>query len=318
MIIQEIDFGPVLGASGVRGFFDEGYWFHKLMKPFGCNFEGCTFVAKTITLDPRVGNMPLKRDGMTPRELRPKCVVVKFRKGVVLNAVGLSGPGAQTFFRGHNRWQYQSKPFMLSFMSVAPIRESRMGELSAFVSLLDNCRSCFFAPFALQINFSCPNVGLDPKHLVEEIRYSLDLTKPLVGIPIIPKYSVDTPPEVVVLVDKHEQCHGHCISNTLPWRKIPEDLKMELFGTLESPLAEFGGGGLSGWPLLNQVCDWVAKAKDLGVKKPINAGGGILHPDDVNLLKDAGADSVFIGSVAILRPWRVQSIIKRAHQVFGS
>ena len=42
------DFGPVWGASGVQGFFGEGYWFHRWVP--GLSFDGCTFVAKTTTL----------------------------------------------------------------------------------------------------------------------------------------------------------------------------------------------------------------------------------------------------------------------------
>jgi len=58
--MRGIDFGPVWGASGVLGFFGEGYWYHRYWKPFGLNFSGVTFVAKTTTLKERSGNMPLK------------------------------------------------------------------------------------------------------------------------------------------------------------------------------------------------------------------------------------------------------------------
>jgi imidazole glycerol phosphate synthase subunit HisF len=60
------------------------------------------------------------------------------------------------------------------------------------------------------------------------------------------------------------------------------------------------------------VADWVAAARATGICKPINAGGGILSARDALTLLDAGADSVFIGSAAILRPWRVAGIIRRA------
>ena len=84
-----------------------------------------------------------------------------------------------------------------------------------------------------------------------------------------------------------------------------------------SPLAEFGGGGLSGKPLLPIVAEWVASAKKAGITKPIIAGGGILSPNDVNVLKDAGASSVSVSSAAILRGWRVNKIIRRANQIFS-
>ena len=110
MRLREINFGPVLDGSGVEGFFGEGYWFHKFLRPLGLNFNGCAFVAKTATLKPRKGNMPLKDDGITPKELKPKCVKVKLFKGVALNAVGLSGPGAIALFED-GRWQKRTRPF---------------------------------------------------------------------------------------------------------------------------------------------------------------------------------------------------------------
>ncbi|QQR79249.1 MAG: hypothetical protein IPJ68_03380 [Candidatus Moraniibacteriota bacterium] len=77
-------------------------------------------------------------------------------------------------------------------------------------------------------------------------------------------------------------------------------------------------GGLSGRPLLPLVEDWVRRARRAGFEDHINAGGGILHPKDVNRLRKAGADSVSIGSVATLRPWRLRAIIDRAYDLFGS
>ena len=114
MILRGIDFGCVHGASGVQGFFGEGYWFHKV-PIIGPNFNGMTFVAKTTTLNAREGNMPLKSD-YTPRDMFPKCVVVKPLSGVVLNAVGLSGPGAKALL-DTGLWQRRSKkPFFISFI----------------------------------------------------------------------------------------------------------------------------------------------------------------------------------------------------------
>ena len=45
MKLKGIPFGNVFGASGVQGFFGEGYWFHPYLKPFGLDFGDATFVA---------------------------------------------------------------------------------------------------------------------------------------------------------------------------------------------------------------------------------------------------------------------------------
>src|SRR3990167_10121613 len=95
MRLRGIWFRPVATAAGTQGFFGEGYWYHPLWKRLGMTFKQCGFVAKTTTLQMRVGNMPLQADGITPQHMFPRCIVVSLRKGVVLNAVGLSGPGAR-------------------------------------------------------------------------------------------------------------------------------------------------------------------------------------------------------------------------------
>jgi dihydroorotate dehydrogenase len=88
---------------------------------------------------------------------------------------------------------------------------------------------------------------------------------------------------------------------------------------LVSPLEErgFSAGGLGGAPLLPLVADWVKRVRVAGFTKHINAGGGVLCANDVDTLADAGADSVFLGSIAMLRGWRVRSAIKRAHKRLG-
>ncbi len=128
MRLRGHDFGPVLNSSGARGFYGEGYWFHDLWHQLGLDYTGSTFVQKTTTLTARAGNMPL--DGVTPKELLPKCIVVKPFKGVVLNSVGLSGPGAAVILEawGKAPEALPAGPKMLSFMSVAatPLTVKRM------------------------------------------------------------------------------------------------------------------------------------------------------------------------------------------------
>lgn len=316
MQLRGIDFGPVLDASGVEGFFGEGWWYDKFLYPFGLNFKGCTFVAKTTTLLPRKGNLPLKEDGITPKGLKPKCVKINFFKGIILNAIGLSGPGARALFED-GRWQKRRNPFFLSFMSIATTPEERRMELKSFVELLANYLPGFNAPVGLQINYSCPNVGLKQEKLIEEVRDGLKIASVL-NVPLMPKFNLTIPVEIAKEISDDPNCDALCISNTIPWRQLPEKIDWQsLFGTNVSPLAHLGGGGLSGKPLLPLVTDWVDKARKIGITKPINAGGGILSPNDVDLLYKAGASSIFIGSIVALRPWRVLKTIEKAYKVFG-
>ena len=52
MKLRGIEFGSVIGASGIQGFFGEGYPYHrypKLLFPRSFKFDGMTFTAKTTS-----------------------------------------------------------------------------------------------------------------------------------------------------------------------------------------------------------------------------------------------------------------------------
>ena len=305
MKLRGIDFGNVLGASGVQGFFGEGYWFHHLWHPFGLDLDRVTFVSKTATLLPNKGNMILTKN-FKPKEIFPKSIVAKLRKGSVLNAISLSNPGLGALLKT-GRWQNRINPFMISIGSVAEKPRQRLEEIKIMLEAVKVCMSDFSAPFGLQINFSCPITSHDP----DESSKILNMAGTL-GIPIIPKYSIaSTSIEAIMELNQHESCDAICVSNSIQfgWPGINWERN---WGKV-SPLAKFGGGGLSGKDLRPLVCEWISRLRSAGFTKPINGGGGILNTADVKLYNDAGASSIFIGSVAILRPWRVGSIIDQAN-----
>lgn len=319
MILRGINFGHVFNASGARNFFGEGYWFHKYLEPLGLRYTGSTFVAKTTTLHARLnpaagqGNMPMRDDGVTPVEWRPKCIVVRLREGVVLNAVGLSGPGAHKLL-ARGAWQARTKPFLLSFMSVETTSVERASELDEFVALLKSRLTDFRAPIGLQINVSCPNVGLAAFELIKEVHYILEIAGRL-NIPLIPKINALILPEAAREIMEHPNCDAICCSNTIPWDKVAENIRLRAFGTQTSPLAAFGGGGVSGKPLLPLVRGWIQTVRGLGCPKPIIGGGGILSFADAKTLLEAGASAVELGSISLLRPWRIRHLIKRVNRL---
>ena len=309
MHLRGIEYGTVLGASGVQGFFGEGYWFHHIYSIMGMSFSDVIFVTKTATFNPNVGNMPLTQQYM-PRKKFPECVKVSFRKGTILNAVGLSNPGLPALL-ATGLWQKRTEPFFISITSSALSSQKRLEEFAAIVDTIGKHKCDFSAPFALQVNLSCPNTE-DLNHSVDEHLNTLTLLGTL-DVPVMPKYSVAfTPADVIMPLNDHPHCDAICVSNTIPFGWHEVDWK-KLWGNTVSPIAHFGGGGLSGKPLADLVCGWITRTRDAGFTKPINGGGGILHVKDVDDYHAAGASSVFIGSVAILRPWRIRSIINRAH-----
>lgn len=308
MRLKGIEFGRVWGASGVQGFFGEGYRFHKYLKPIGLNFNGMTFVAKTTTLANRGGYMALRED-FTPRDFYPDCIKVKFFRGIALNAVGLSGPGAWELLLA-NEWQKREKPFFLSFMAIGKEKEERLLELREFVRLLKRALPGFKACFGLQLNYTCPNTKHKLEELLREADEGLSIAAEL-RIPLMPKWNVLTPVEAVREVSSHPNCDGNCISNAIHYGQLPGRIPWEkLFGSA-SPLEEYGGGGLSGKLLLPLLIEWLRNARNCGIMKPINGGGGILSLGDAEAVLAAGADSISLGSIAFLRPWRVKGIIEK-------
>lgn len=330
MRLRGTNYGNILGASGIQGFFGEGYRFHKRLRLLGLapDFTGMTFVAKTTTLFKQAGNMPLN-EYLEPTEFKPKCIYVNLFKSNALNAVGLSGPGAEPLLdllgpspRGMTlpKWQFRTEPFMISFMPTGKTVEDRLEEMRQFVKVLKKYLPQFKAKIALQINISCPNVGLDPLKLSVEVERLLDMAAEL-GIPLIPKFNALVPPELVVKLSYHESYDATCVSNTIPFGKLEELIPWKYEFPRGSPLEKFGGGGLSGKHLLPIVGQWISKAYESGMIKPMNVGGGILNTRNINYLIEQGLrpgiDSVFIGSIAMFRPWRVQRIIQYANRVLA-
>lgn len=311
MELRGIHFSNVFNASGARGFAKEGYWFHNMWRPFGLNYAGSTFVAKTTTLNARMGNMAFDSKTLQPQNLVPKCIVVKPFKGVVLNSIGLSGPGVQRLIPF---WQdLKDEPFFISYMSVESSPSARIDEARKFVSRLINNYHKLPPRLGIQINFSCPNVGLDPADLTDEITQVL-AEFAILSVPVLAKLNVLFPIEVACQIQENSSLDGIVMGNSIPWGKLPELIDWKgLFGSDESPLKHLGGGGLSGKPLCKLVADWIYKARQAGFRKPIIGGGGILCKEDADEILDVGADGVELGSVSILRPWRVGGIIRHVN-----
>ncbi len=311
MKLQSIEFGNVLGASGVQGFFGEGYWFHRVLGPFGPNFSNMTFVSKTATLNSCKGNMLLKQNH-SPRDWFPSCIKAQPLGGIMLNSVGLSNPGLRTLLET-SKWFKSTEPFFISIMSVADTQQERLQEFSHIIERLLHEKSNFSTTFGLQINLSCPNTNNNPRELTRESTQVLEIASAL-GVPLMLKYSIASAPiEAILKLNDNPLCDAICVSNTIPynWNGVGESV----WGKKVSPLAHLGGGGVSGKILSPLVCAWIQELRQAGFTKPINGGGGILCHEDITHYHNAGASSIFLGSVAVLRPWRVGKIIAIANKL---
>ncbi len=314
LVLRGIEFPRVFQMSGVTNFFGEGYPFHRVWKQVGMDWSGTTFVAKTTTLKAREGNMPRREDGLTPKEWKPRCIIVKPLKGVTLNAVGLSGPGLSALL-DDGRWQKRINPFWISFMSTAKNPKDRLQELEDATEMLSVFKRDFIARIGLQVNYSCPNVGLDATKLVDEVQTALTVVARL-DIPIMPKFDLRIFPKAIADISTHPTCDAVHLTNALPWGSFPSDINWKkLFGNDSSPLAKYGGGGLSGKPLLPLLIRWLVEARSL-IHKPIVAGGGILSPSNAERVITLGADAIALGTIGILRPWRMKETIHTAYKLY--
>ena len=229
----------------------------------------------------------------------------------MLNAVGLSNPGLCALLET-GQWQRRTKPFLISLTSLAKTREERYREFQFMMEQLRSVKD-FSAPYGVQLNLSCPNTeGAAPNEMVQESEDILTIMGNL-GVPLMAKYSIASVSiEALVRLDRHPACDAVCVSNTIPFGWWQMDWK-KAWGSETSPLEKYGGGGLSGAPLSLIVPGWISRLRKAGFTKPINGGGGILHPNDVSTFHMSGASSIFIGSVAVLRPWQIQKIVDRAN-----
>lgn len=308
--LHHIPFGSVFCAPGALGFFGEGYTFHRIQRLlFGDIWSGVTFAAKTVTGEPRTGNLPLGRDKISPIEWLPQSICVKFGSGHVLNGVGLSNPGI-AFLLAQNRWQQRTRPFMLSWAAVGQTPAAREWEITLLTQLTRWYQRAFQTPFAIQLNCGCPNTGQADAPSVTEIGRWLQIAAVL-GVPLLVNVSVVTPVPVLLQLAELPGCDALWIANTIPWGD-PCINWQRLFGSTVSPLIRRGlnePGGLSGPACLPFVIDRVSQCRQNGLKLPIVAGNGIQTAADAQRVMAAGADGIALGVVGLLRPWRLPRII---------
>lgn len=332
LTLNGIKFAPVHCATGARGFIGEGYPFHQYWRFLGMDWNGTGLSGKTMTFKPRkgsefqgeggkpqLGNMPLKEDGMTPQEVFPKCIVANFARhgGEMLNAVSLSNFGLE-FYLKLGKYQALTDPFFVSVLLDASDPEGKKEELREICRLIWKYRP-YRAPMAIQINYGCPNSGHDLTTVYTQMCEEVELVKSLLGIPVFVNCNALMPTPVLVEVSRIAD--GLWIGNTIPWR-APETIgaiDWETFGK-DSPIRRRGfnaDGGLSSHQCLSFTSSKVALLRAGGVKIPIVAGNGIRTREDVNILKAVGADGIFIGSLAVVRPLGMRGLIQYANEIFS-
>lgn len=211
---------------------------------------------------------------------------------------------------------------MISVMPLGKTIEEKGKECRDIAKNIKSHQSCgygFRQPPLLVMNISCPNTGEKLTSASDEAKQLLDVFAQL-DLSVVVKVAVTMPVEQAFEIARHPNCAGIHVTNTVPWAELSEKILKRVFPDCwdeeskewVSPLAEFGGGGYSGKDLLPMVARWVYEARQMGMEKPIIAGGGIFSGDDVFHLRSAGADVVSVASPVILRPWKIPGIVAAA------
>lgn len=329
MEIKGIEFN-VNAASGSLGWFGEGYWYHKVFNwvvpGFKKTINNLVFVAKTTTWEPRQGNLPLKED-YSPRELFPKCIKVYLLRGFMLNAVNLSGPGFDALLKT-KKWQNLDRSFGISFMAVGDTLESMLREVLGFRDRLIKAinRNGFISPFWVQVNISCPNTDQDHQESVAATTKILEMLQPLrneYGLVIDLKINLLMPNTTIKKLWEKDLFDLITISNTLKYKTEGFGIRWKrlFWWRKTSPLAKFGGGGLSGKPLFNALCDKILSLRRENICRGnlplrIKASGGIMSARNARTIKACGADAIEFATVISLRPWRIYRLVKVAKKIF--
>jgi dihydroorotate dehydrogenase (NAD+) catalytic subunit len=256
---------PVLTASGTFGYGTELAPFLDLRRIGG-------FVAKSLTLEPRVGNFP-PRIAETPAGM--------------LNAIGLENVGVDAFVREKLPALPEGVPVIASVFETEVERYAEV------------CKRLSGVPkvAGLEINASCPHVksggiefGQNPRLLAELVRAA----RRACGIPLLIKLS----PNVTSIAEMARVCEAEgadalALVNTLQALEVDIETRR--------PLLRNVLGGLSG-PAIRPVALRMVFQAARAVRIPICGIGGIQTGEDAVKFLLCGASAVQVGTANYLNP----------------
>lgn len=256
---------PVLTASGTFGYGTEFAPFLDLAGLGG-------FVAKSLTLEPRHGNLPA-RITETPAGM--------------LNAIGLENVGVDAFVR-------EKLPALPEGAAVvASVFET---EIERYAEV---CKRLTGAPkvVGIEVNASCPHVksgGIEFGQRAELLAELVRATRRATSLPMLVKLS----PNVTSIAEMAKVCEGEgadglSLINTL--QALEVDLETR------RPVLRNVLGGLSG-PAIRPVALRCVYQASRAVRLPICGIGGIMTGDDAVKFLLCGATAVQVGTANYLNP----------------
>jgi dihydroorotate dehydrogenase (NAD+) catalytic subunit len=268
-----------VAASGALGYDGKGWFWERWLVRLGIiNPLVFTVVTKTLTRWPRQGNF---------RWWNPFRVIA-IRWNYIVNAVGLKNKGVEWWCK-----KIGPKVNRLKIALVVSIYSESISELVEMAKMLNP-----FDLVGIELNLSCPSVRKMPDagFIVAACRE----VKKVSRHPLFAKLSVAQ--DYKQFIRELERIGVEAINiNSVPWEVI--------FPKKKSPLARFGGGGVSGkvtqpivWPF---IMDIVRQTRI-----PV-IGSAIWDYGDMAAVRRMGAKAVSFGSVFMPYPWRPASFVKK-------
>ncbi|MFH1183158.1 MAG: hypothetical protein V1690_02770 [Candidatus Moraniibacteriota bacterium] len=283
-----------LGHSG-RGLFP--YYFlssHRKIVQLAKEM-GITIFTKSSTRNDRVGNF-VKYNPLTYKYVQR---IPGTRTGM-LNSYGLTNPGVVACaqeIRESCEMDLDAIPnFYPEFDKGADLA---IGETLQAIEIFSEILGSFF--WALELNYSCPNskekIALNSRQALEcsrKVRRKFPLLFQIAKISIVHRY--DFVEELSIIVDAIHSM------NTIPYELTYDAVSNP------SPLADVGGGGVSGGPAKEKAFAY-NKGLAKRVKVPLILGCGVETLNDVGSYQDIGASVVSVCSAVIRTPKETEKII---------
>ncbi len=256
---------PVLGASGTFGYGTELAPFLDLQSIGG-------FVAKSLTLEPRVGNLP-PRIAETPSGM--------------LNAISLENVGV-------DRVLGEKLPALPEGVTViASIFGTELAEYAELGKRLSGVGRIA----GIEVNASCPHVksggiefGQDPRLLRDLVR----AVRRSVQLPLLVKLS----PNVTSVAEMARVCEGEGADGLSLINSVQA---LEVDVESRRPVLKNVIGGLSG-PAIRPIALRMVWQAAQAVRIPICGGGGIVEAADAVKFLLCGATAVQVGTANYLDP----------------
>ncbi len=270
-----------MAASGALAFDGKGWpWEWPLRWSGFLDPSLFTVVIKTLTLNPRKGNVRL---------YNPFGCIRILRQGVV-NAVGLTNPGIEWWCRKIGpKVNHKKIPLVGSILS------DNIYELAEMAKMLND-----FDLVGLEINASCSNTEGDLLENTEKVIRGCFAVKEVSRFPLILKVSVVHDVRLIFAGMDDETIEAISI-NSVPWRVI--------FPNKRSPLAHLGGGGVSGKIAQPHTRELV---RDLVYLTSIPViGPSVWEFSDIEKLRKIGAKAISFGSIFLRYPWRPTQFVRK-------